>query len=175
MDLGQFRRSRTGFWAWVAVPILVIGVVSYALNTYCRHVNAAQDSRKVFVEMMPEMTRALVDAKETAEFFRSGRGGATGSLEDLTSWLNEAAQEAGFVVNSLRVKKEEGDVASSEALQEVVINGDGRLRVIMKYLNTLHRPQSMTAVKSARLTVKQHDADPLYGAELVLKCYLLPM
>jgi len=168
VDLGQFRRSKLEFWAWIVGPVLLVGVLHYAAYTYCRCTGRLLEERRAFIVALPETRRALATAADTLASFGVAAESAADAADDFTTELNEAAHECGVAINSLRVV-ETTEAGEEVAVFEATLEGVGGLAAVTRFLDEFRGPDSLIAVTSAKIRATGVAADSVYSGEFVLR------
>ena len=203
MDLGLFKRSRTAFWLWIAVPIVTVAVVFSALEVHVRRVEEDLAYRRSTMKALPEIEKRVRDAGEMVRRFSAAPEGKADAPEWVRRRINRFAEQSGLTINSLSIESGQAVIpaASSAAASkpaavrdrgpagaspvaadglkvpylDVAVGGDGKLFSIVRFLADVQSPESLIAVKSASLRMARGGSDPAYGGEFVLRCYLVSM
>ena len=186
MDLGQFRRSRTAFWGWIVMPLVLVAVVYYLLHVYCTSVETGLQRRRAVLGILPDLQRRVTLASDVVRGFAMVGGGQAADM--LSSQINDTARRFGFIINSLRIDKVEPKPAAgkknkpaaalpprtSRASQFTIdIAGEGDLLALIRFLGQLQRPQSLMRAEKATLRLSRLQAEPVYDVELTLRCQVM--
>jgi hypothetical protein len=174
MDLGLFRRDKTVVWAWVVIPALATGVSLYALSVFGNAIDQQIEGRRALAGIAPQINARLAMAKDVLIGYGIAPPGKASELTELLgARLNEAAQRHNFAIDSSRIDEVEPSGKGKDRVFRLSVRGEGPLQAVMQFIDDLQSPQSLVAVESVRLKVRQLAPELVYDAELALQCHQL--
>lgn len=164
MDLGLFRRRQSVFWLWVVCPLIAAAGIHYAVFLYCRHMAEMLQQQGAMALLLPDMVGALATAEDAINRFPAIRATAADARSALTTQISELSLQHNFLANNIRIKslQESGPVQKLE----IVIEGEGRLLSIMKFVNDLQTLESLMSLVRANVRINTFFPVPVYSCDL---------
>jgi hypothetical protein len=162
-----------GFWAWVAIPILLIVGLSVSVRAYCRHVERTLAQSEELVQVIPQLEANLAAAREIAQKLTVPAADADGASERLRERIARTAQQCGFVVNSLSIAVTGADQAGPALA--VTINGDGTLAALIRFLDGLQSAEALMTVDTASVQKGRLVTQPLYNGVFTFRYSLVTL
>lgn len=131
MDVGKFKASRARLTMWIIIPPLLvsgIGLSSHALRLQSQW---SLSRTEKLTDVLPKSVQAQKQGRRLLEQFH--RLETVQSEDELISFLREAAQRTGFMIDSLKVERK---VSTKSKMPVLVasVRGSGSFEVIQKYL-----------------------------------------
>ena len=173
MDLGLFRKSRTRFCLWVVGPLVAIALVLLSWLLYYNLVSDALRKRELLTDVVPEMIKKERVAEETVTRFTFNRQPGMGLAEAVQSLVNQTAQDAGAIINSLSSSEKKLRGGAGAAPLEVSIKAEGTLASMVEFINELQESRGLIAVELIELRRQRVAEDSLYECEMTLVCHSL--
>jgi len=168
MDLGVFRRSRVGLWAWLVLPAVLVAVMFGVTTLYLSSISRRLDRRKEFLENLPEIQRALGVTQEVLSGFDTALRAPDGADPELRALLNATAVEVGFTINSLSTE----DLATGNSIDKggvkAKVQGVANMGAIVALFNELQQPAKTFVVDSLSIGTLRIEEEPLYNVVFVL-------
>ena len=93
-------------------------------------------------------------------------------MAEITSVLDSAEIESGFVVSSVRSEGTE-NVKNKKGISAVQVSviGAGELNEVIRFLDEVQQPRYLVDVARANLNIMAVDPSPIYSARFVFRCY----
>jgi hypothetical protein len=140
------------------------------------------------MKSMPETDARLKAAREIVRRFAVAPQESTEATEVVRKRIAHAAQECGFVVNSLSVERKDPRVAPgagspSSAVAAfpagdtvlVSVGGEGPLSSLIRFLNQVQGPACLVTVESAAVRTMNMVTEPMYTGDFTLRYYLVTL
>ena len=170
MDVGKFKASRLRLMLWILVPpVLAVGA---GLGTYTMRLRSEWELKRT--RKLDDVLPRLVETRRQAEaVVAEFRGSDTESLrteDELISFLQEAAQESGFPVDSIGVERRS---AQGRPLLAASVKGAGTFNSIQRFMGDVSSAQHLLSESSLKLSKNTLAAeDDSYKADLLFELVL---
>lgn len=152
MDIGKFKASRTRLLLWVLIPPVLIsgiGLTSFALNKQSEWV---LERTKVLSETLPKIVAAQRHAETLIETFNTSEAGSIKTEDELISFLQTAANHAGFMVDSLKVERKFSAISKNIPMLTASVRGSGTIIAVEAFLGDVTVRQQLLSETSLQIS-----------------------
>ncbi len=159
MDIGKFKASRGRLTAWILIPpvlIVGLGLTSFALKLQSEW---QLERTKVLCELLPRVVNARIAADQMFAEFRASESDTIGNEDELISYLQNAAHQADFTVDSLKVERRDSSAGSSAAVLTATVKGTGSFLSVQTLMSDVSMRQHLLSESSLQITQGGKDAD----------------
>lgn len=153
MDIGKFKASKARLTMWICVPPLLmagIGLTSYALRLQS---NWQLERTRELAQVLPRLADARNDAEALLSSFSDSESGSVASEDELISFLRNAAQEAGFTVDSLQVDRKTSAQGNVPVLRANV-KGTGSFAAMKTFVSDVSSRQQLLSETSLQISME---------------------
>jgi hypothetical protein len=172
MDLGLFKRRRSIVWLLIVCPLMAAAGIHYTVFLYSQHTAKALQERRAMATLLPDLVDALALSESFLESFPALHATAAGARSALTTRVSELSAKHNFTANRVRINS----LTTSGPVHqlEVSIEGEGSLLSIMKFVNELQAPESLSSLLSFTIRITAFSPVPVYNCELGFKVGFVP-
>lgn len=152
MDIGKFKASRTRLLLWVLIPpflIAGIGLTSYALNQQSEWV---LERTRVLAEMLPRVVVAQQSASSLIESFNASEAGSIKTEDELISFLQNSANNATFMVDSLKVERKVSSASKNIPVLTASVRGSGTIGAVQSFMGDVTTGQQLLSETSLQIS-----------------------
>ncbi|MCF7849622.1 MAG: hypothetical protein K9M45_12290 [Kiritimatiellales bacterium] len=172
MDVGKFKASRKILQGWVVIPPLLIVLVGLGSYPIQRKAYWSLKRTKALHEILPMFVQIRRESTEVIQLFQGSEDEI--SMEDqLISFLQEAAQECGFTVDSVNVERQRLKPGEKLPVLRVAVKGVGSFNTIERYLNEVAQAEYLLSEEAIRLSRARDQAMDHYSAEIIFERLLV--
>ncbi len=157
MDIGIFKASRVRLMLWLVIPPVVaigMGLSSYTLQLRSQW---KLNRTKKLSAVLPRLVNAQQEAGALLTDFRSSSSRNIKSEDEMISFLQDVAQRAGFVVDSLKVERRRS--AQNMPVLKADVAGLGSYSSIEQFLHDVGSAQNLLSESSLKLSQSFSDRD----------------
>ncbi|MDF7799996.1 hypothetical protein P4C99_11020 [Pontiellaceae bacterium B1224] len=151
MDLGKFKASRTRLLLWVLIPpflISGIGLTSFALDQQSTWV---LERTKALSEILPKVVAAQESVESLLQTFNASEAGRIKTEDELISFLQNAANNADFMVDSLKVERKVAAMSKNVPVLAASIRGSGTIMAVRSFLGDVTARQQLLSETSLQI------------------------
>lgn len=152
MDLGKFKASRRRLTGWVIIPpVLIVGVglTSFALKQQSEW---QLERTRVLADLLPRVDSARKAAEGLMVRFRASESESVKTEDELISFLQNAAQHAGFTVDNLKVERRSSEINAGVSVLSANVRGTGTLRSVQNFMGDVSSRQHLLSETSVQLS-----------------------
>ncbi|QBG46122.1 hypothetical protein EGM51_01350 [Verrucomicrobia bacterium S94] len=152
MDLGKFKAGRRRLAGWIIIPPLLIvgiGLTSFALKLQSEW---QLERTRVLADLLPRVDAARKAAEELMVRFRTSESGSVKTEDELISFLQNAAQHAGFTVDNLKVERRASEINGSVPVLSASVRGTGTLLSVQHFMGDVSSRQHLLSETSVQLS-----------------------
>lgn len=135
MDSAKFIRKRSVLIAWLAVPLLLAGLLDRFAYSFLERQRLSYVRNKTLERIIPKMARVAGDFDEFIRPYRKSSGSDLSSQDKTIELLNQAAATASLTLTSINLKEETPDLSPDCVRINFQIKGEGTPREIGAFLN----------------------------------------
>jgi Tfp pilus assembly protein PilO len=150
MDIGIFKASRGRLILWMVIPPVVaigMGLSSYTLQLRSQwKLNRAQKLSSV----LPRLASVQQEAHDLLSNFQASSTQHIKSEDEMISFLQDVAQQAGFVVDSLKVERRRS--VQNIPMLKANVMGAGSYEAIELFLGDVGSSQNLLSESSLKLS-----------------------
>ncbi|HEY5653690.1 MAG TPA: hypothetical protein VIR63_04905 [Pontiella sp.] len=159
MDVGKFKSSRLRLTLWILFPLMLavgMGLSSYALR---RHSEWKLHRTEVLAEMLPKLIKAQEGVHGLMKEFHGIQGESIQSEDQFISFLQNAANDAEFTVNSLKVERRVSARNNNLPVLVARVRGLGTFQTVEKYLGSVTFKQHLLTEESLKISQADRSED----------------
>lgn len=152
MDIGKFRASKGRLIAWIVIPpVLAVGI---GLSSFAMKLQSEWrlERTQVLADLMPEVEKARMEAENLMVRFRESESGSISGEDELISFLQNAAQQAGFTVDTLKVERKPSVVNKSVPVLMASVRGSGTLASVQGFMGDVSSRQHLLSETSLQVS-----------------------
>lgn len=152
MDIGKFKASRGRLTAWIMIPpvlIVGLGLTSFALKLQSEW---KLERAQVLQELLPRAAASQAEADALFQEFLASESGAITSEDELISFLQNAAHQADFVVDSLKVERRESAANNQAAVLTASVKGTGTFLAVQTFMGDAAMRQYLLSESSLQIS-----------------------
>lgn len=166
MDLGIYLSTKKKLVFWIIGPVLFLSILFLPVFIYFKSINNNLSEKKFMLESMPTIIEKITMAQSTVKSYQSNTSKAE-LIEWLNSQLNYIANNSGFVIDSLIVKKDNPkSTEEAIAVYEVSIKGKGGLDKIISFFNNSQSSMPLLTLDNVQLRTIGQTSERIYNAQL---------
>jgi len=174
MDIGLFISSPRRLTAWLIIPPLLISCFGLSSYAWRQRAHWQLQETKELTEILPPFFMARKSVIEMVDGFRLTTAGEIGSEDQLISFLQEAAPDSGFMVDTVNVTDQNRmKVKKPVSVLNAVVLGTGSFTAIQLYINEVKSSQRLLSVSSMKIVEADEAAEGYYDTELIFELLLL--
>lgn len=152
MDIGKFKKSRARLTAWVVIPpVLIVGVglSSFALKQQSEW---QLERTRVLSELLPKIEKTQNEALALLTEFSNSDAGNVKSEEELISFLQNAARESEFTVDSLKVERKASSADKTVPVLVAKVRGSGSFLSVQTFIGDAVSQQQLLNETSLQIS-----------------------
>ena len=175
MDSGLFLVSKKRIFFWIISPILFIAILFFSFFTYFKSVGTSLEEKRSLYEYMPIISQKIAMAETILSRYETGSS-EIDVKEDLNTQLAQMAELNNFIINSLKVERENGKVSGSGggiSIFKVALKGEGSLSAIIGFFNETSLFDRLFAVENVDIRVVDLKAADSHSADFLFSYYAL--
>ncbi|MDZ8119283.1 hypothetical protein [Pontiella agarivorans] len=137
---------------WVIIPPLLIvgiGLTSFALKLQSEW---QLERTRVLADLLPRVNYARKAAQELMVRFRESESGSIKTEDELISFLQNAAQAAGFTVDNLKVDRRSSETGANVPILSARVRGTGTLLSVQNFMGDVSSRQYLLSETSVELS-----------------------
>ena len=166
MDLGIYLSTKKKLVVWIIGPVLFLSVLFLPVFIYFKSINNNLSEKKFMLESMPTIIEKITMAQSTVKSYQSNASKAE-LIEWVNSQLNYIANDSGFVIDSLIVKKDNSKNAEEAiTVYEISIKGKGELDKIVSFFNKSQSMMPLLTLDSMQLRTVGQASERIYDTQL---------
>ena len=171
MDLGRFMRSRLQLGLWLGVPVLLILVATIPSMVVLHNAREGLRQRQELMEATPALEVRLRKASDMLTRVTPPAAQLGPATEAATRRLDQAAQNAGLTLRSVKMDEQPVDVTGFKTLR-FTATVQGSLRSVVKWMDEVQKPGLLFSVHSTSLQALAQPPDEGFAGDVVLILYL---
>jgi len=152
MDIGKFKASRGRLTAWILIPpvlIVGLGLTSYALK---RQSEWQLERAQVLQELLPRAAKSQAETEALFQAFMASESGTIASEDELISFLQNAAHQADFVVDSLKVERRSSGAPQQTTVLTASVKGTGTFLAVQTFMSDVAIRQHLLSESSLQIS-----------------------
>lgn len=152
MDIGIFKASQVRLIAWIIIPpVLIVGV---GLSTYAlkRQSEWKLSNTRELSEVLPKLIQTQEEAGALIKKIQGVEADSLKNEDELISFLQGAAQKAGFMIDSLKVERSTAAQNSGIPVLTARVKGAGAFTEITSYIGDVTTAQVFLSESSLKVT-----------------------
>lgn len=152
MDIGKFKTSRARLTAWILIPPVLmagLGLMSFALKLQSQW---QLERTQVLAELLPRVVEARRTAEVLLQEFADSEAGAVKNEDELISFLQRAALQADFLVDSLKVERRGAPGNKQAAVLTANVRGTGTFRAVQAFMSDVSMRQNLLSESSLQVS-----------------------
>lgn len=151
MDIGKFKASRGRLTAWILIPpvlIVGIGLTSFALRQQSEW---QLERTRVLADLLPKVKQTEQEALSLLARFNESEAGSIKSEDELISFLQNAAREADFTVDSLKVERKGSSANKNTPILTAMVRGTGTFRSVQTFMSDAASKQHLLSESALQI------------------------
>lgn len=173
MDIGMFKASRGRLAAWIVLPpvlAVAVGLGAYALERQA-YWNLAR--LRGLSDTLPQLGTARTRARVLLDGFQGGQGRLL-SEDQYIAYLQQAARQTGFTIDSLKVDRLEAGKERTLPVLSASLKGAASMETLEAFMAEVSAGQHLLSESSVKLVQAANAAAPAppFRAELVFDLVL---
>lgn len=173
MDIGKFKASRGRLIAWILIPPVLIcslGLSAYALRLQSEW---QLNRTKSLSDALPRLVQTQRQAEKLIQGFQNSDAVVIQSEDELISFLQGAANDTSFIVDSLKVERAVSAENQNMPMLSAIVKGTGTFKGIGDFLNAVTVRQQL--LSESKLQIKRAEkgfGDDLFQADVAFELIL---
>ena len=152
MDVGKFKSSFGRLTVWITLPPLLIA--SIGISTYALRLQSdwELERTRVLSVTRPKVVEARESASELMMQFRNSENGTVNSEDELISYLQVAARNMDFTIDSLKVERKTVSANNNIPVLRASIRGAGTISSIKAYIGDVTARHQLLSESSLQIS-----------------------
>lgn len=158
MDVGKFKSNRVKLTLWIMIPLFLmtgLGLSCYGLRLQSEW---KLNRTKVVANILPQLGVSKQQALDLVNEFQGDKSDVVRSEDEFISFLQNAADKANFMVDSLKVDRKES-AAGNMPLLVASVRGEGKYLDIETYMSDVTARQHLLTVSSLKISQSNRMGD----------------
>ncbi|MDF7808432.1 hypothetical protein P4E94_13340 [Pontiellaceae bacterium B12219] len=150
--MGKFKASRGRLFLWILIPpflIAGIGLTSFALKLQS---DWKLERTRAYASVLPEVAAAKRKVETLISTFNNSEAGRIKTEDELISFLQSSAQDADFMVDTLKVERKTISAGGSVPVLLANVRGSGSFEAIQNFLSEATSRQQLLTESSLQIS-----------------------
>lgn len=171
MDCTPFIRTKKLLTAWVALPPLLIILITLGSREYRNQQRISYRQREAVSQMIPRLRDEATYARHFLESYAIRMNGEASVEDAYIALFNTTAGQSGLMVRSINLKQKPIDRAPKTARIAVTLSGTGTCRQIADFLKKLKTADPLIYENSMLITPAGAKVDTLQVDATFIRIY----
>jgi multidrug efflux pump subunit AcrB len=165
MDMGCLIAKRQKLQIWSVTPLVLLLLLGALAGAFRNHKITVLDEQDRLYKIIPQMEEMIESSKDLLNEFSTSTSGGNIPEEKLITVFNKIAEEENFNLTSASVNLKRIKIGQPIMELEAVINGEGTLPSIIKFIDSAKSQQRLLNEKEFQ--IQQLPDQDIYSVKLV--------